>query len=221
MSTARPTRVLVIDDHDLFRTGLRALLEDEGYEVTDAVSGPAGVRRAPSFRPDVVVMDMNMPGMSGIEATPLVLEAAPDASVLVLTIATDDRHVIDALRAGASGYLLKNAELTEIVAGIEAAAAGHSAIAPRVAGRLVASVRESAPQPVAATPPQVLTLTERERAVLALLTRGCDNADIAQHLHVSPSTVKSHVSRVLDKLGVDNRIQAAAFAIRHGLDEET
>src|SRR4051794_33019542 len=96
MDTERPIRVLVIDDHDLFRTGLRALLEDEGFEVADAVSGPAGIRRAPSFRPDVVVMDMNMPGMSGVEATPLVLEAAPDAFVLVLTVATDDAHVIEA-----------------------------------------------------------------------------------------------------------------------------
>ena len=217
MSTERATRVLIIDDHDLFRTGLRALLEEEGFEVADAVSGPAGVRRAPSFRPDVVVMDMNMPGMSGIEATPLVLDAAPDTSVLVLTIATDDSHVIDALRAGASGYLLKNAELQDIVGGIEAAAAGHSAIAPRVAGRLVSTVRDAAPPAVAVTPPQVLALTERERAVLALLTRGCDNANIAQHLHVSPSTVKSHVSSVLDKLGVDNRIQAAVYAVRERL----
>jgi two-component system, NarL family, nitrate/nitrite response regulator NarL len=219
MDTARPTRVLIIDDHDLFRTGLRALLEEEGFEAADAVSGPAGIRRAPSFRPDVVVMDMSMPGMSGIEATPLVLEAAPDASVLVLTIATGDTHVIAALRAGASGYLLKCAELDEIVAGIRAAAAGHSAIAPPIAGRLVESIRSSAPAAPVATPPEVLTLSERERAVLALLTRGCDNADIAQHLHVSPSTVKSHVSRVLDKLAVENRIQAAAFAIRHGLDD--
>jgi DNA-binding NarL/FixJ family response regulator len=221
MSAGEPVRVLVVDDHDLFRTGLRCLLEEEGFEVADSSSGPAAIRRAPSFAPDVVVMDMNMPEVSGIEATPLVLEAAPSASVLMLTIATDDSRVIDAVRAGASGYLLKNAELAEIVAGIRAAADGHSAISPRVAGKLLHSVRSSAPETPADPPPEALELSERERAVLALLTKGCDNADIGRRLHVSPSTVKSHVSRVLEKLGVDNRIQAATFAIRHGLEDET
>jgi two-component system nitrate/nitrite response regulator NarL len=220
MSSEDPVRVLVVDDHDLFRTGLRSLLEEQGFEVADSASGPSAVRRAPSFAPDVVVMDMNMPEMSGIEATPLMLEAAPNASVLMLTIATDDSRVIDAVRAGASGYLLKNAELGEIVAGIRAAADGHSAIAPRVAGKLLHSVRSSAPEAPAGPPPQALELSDRERAVLALLTKGYDNGDIGRRLHVSPSTVKSHVSRLLDKLGVDNRIQAATFAIRHGLEDE-
>jgi DNA-binding NarL/FixJ family response regulator len=220
MSSGEPVRVLVVDDHDLFRTGLRSLLEEQGFEVADSDSGAAAVRRAPSFAPDVVVMDMNMPEMSGIEATPLVLEAAPNASVLMLTIATDDSRVIDAVRAGASGYLLKNAELADIVTGIRAAADGHSAIAPRVAGTLLQSVRNSAPETPAGPPPPALDLTDRERAVLALLTKGCDNADIGRRLHVSPSTVKSHVSRLLDKLGVENRIQAATFAIRHGMEDD-
>lgn len=216
MSSKEAIRVLVVDDHDLFRTGLRALLEEEGFEVADAVSGPAAVRRVASLAPDVVVMDMNMPGIDGVEATRLVRDAAPDAAVVMLTIATDDVRVIEALRAGASGYLLKDASLDEIAAGIRAAAAGQSAISPRVAGAVVNSVRASVPAPAPNALPQ---LSQREREVLALLAQGCDNAEIARRLFLSPSTVKNHVSKLLDKLGVDNRVQAATFAARHDLVE--
>ena len=211
-------RVLVVDDHDLFRTGLRSLLEEFGFVVADASSGAAGVRRARSFDPDVVVMDMNMPEMTGVEATPLVLEAAPEASVLMLTIATDDERVLAAVRAGASGYLLKDAPLDEIAAGVRAAAAGQSAIAPRVAGALLHSIRSGArPRGEDFGPPTLPALSSREREVLALLAGGCDNAEIAKRLYLSPSTVKNHVSKLLDKLGVDNRVQAATFATRNGL----
>jgi DNA-binding NarL/FixJ family response regulator len=218
MSSERPSRVLVVDDHDLFRTGLRALLEEEGFEVADSASGPAALRRLGSFAPDVVVMDVNMPGMTGVEATPLVLEAVPQASVLMLTIATDDARVLDAIRAGASGYLLKDAELKEISTGIRAAAAGHSAIAPRVAGALLHSVRSAESSPLeAAAPPDTPDLSTREQQVLSLVTHGCANGEIAKRLYLSPSTVKNHVSKLLEKLGVDNRVQAATFAIRNDL----
>lgn len=218
MNTDRGTRVLVVDDHDLFRTGLRSLLEEEGFDVTDAASGPEAVRRARGFAPDVVVMDMNMPEMTGVEATPLVLQAAPDASVLMLTIATDDSRVLAAVRAGASGYLLKDAPLEEIAAGVKAAAAGHSAIAPRVAGAILHSVRATVPVPdKRPAPGDVPRLSARERDVLELLAEGYDNAQIASRLYLSPSTVKNHVSKLLDKLGADNRVQAATFAIRNGL----
>jgi two-component system, NarL family, response regulator LiaR len=216
MTHQGPIRVLVVDDHDLFRTGLRALLEEEGFEVADAVSGAAAVRRVASLAPQVVVMDMNMPEMDGVEATRLVTEAAPQASVLMLTIATDDARVIEALRAGASGYLLKDAPLEEIAAGIRAAAAGQSAISPRVAGAVVQSVRASSPEPQRLALPE---LSSREREVLVLLAQGCDNAEIARRLFLSPSTVKNHVSKLLEKLGVDNRVQAATFAARHDLVE--
>ncbi|HKG63321.1 MAG TPA: response regulator transcription factor [Solirubrobacteraceae bacterium] len=207
-----------MDDHDLFRTGLRALLEDEGFEVTDASGGAEGARRARGFQPDVVVMDMNMPELTGVEATPLVLQAAPAASILMLTIATDDERVIGAVRAGASGYLLKDAPLEEIAAGLRAAADGHSAIAPRVAGALLDSVRAAPPVPQAIPEPLELpVLSERELDVLDLLAEGCDNTDIAARLYLSPSTVKNHVSKLFDKLGVDNRVQAATFALRNGL----
>ena len=211
-----PLRVLLVDDHDLFRAGLRELLEEEGFTVDDASSGEAGVRRCRSVRPDVVVMDLNMPGMSGIEATRQLLAVHPDASVLMLTVAADDERVLEAIRAGAVGYLLKEARLAEIVAGVKAAADGRWPIAPRVAGALVASVRERE----AGGPSPEVDLTERERAVLALLAEGHDNAAIAGRLFISPSTVKNHISNVLAKLGVENRVQAAAYAVRHGLAGE-
>jgi DNA-binding NarL/FixJ family response regulator len=215
-SSARPTRVLVVDDHDLFRRGLRALLEEEGFEVADSASGPAAVRRVPSFAPDVVVMDMNMPGMTGVEATPLVLEAAPRTSVLMLTIATDDACVLDAIRAGAAGYLLKDADLNEIATAIRAAAAGHCPIAPRVASALLETVRTFDSGPAETQTPDGPELSVREQQVLSLLSDGCDNAEIAARLYLSQSTVKNHVSKLLDKLGIDNRVQAATFAVRKG-----
>ena len=218
MDQHRATRVLIVDDHELFRTGLRELLEEQGFEVSDAAGGAEAARRARGFAPDVVIMDMNMPEMSGVEATPLVLEAAPAASVLMLTIATDDSRVLDAIRAGASGYLLKDAPLEEITVGVRAAAAGHSAIAPRVAGALLCSVRAATPVvQERAQAPVLPELSSRERDVLVLLADGCDNTRIASRLYLSPSTVKNHVSRLLDKLGVDNRVQAATYALRNGL----
>jgi two-component system, NarL family, nitrate/nitrite response regulator NarL len=209
-------RVLIVDDHDLFRTGLRALLEEEGFDVADSAGGAAGVRRARGFAPHVVVMDMNMPGMSGVEAAPLVLEAAPDSSILMLTIEANELEVLNAVRAGASGYLLKDAELADIVAAIHAAAAGHSTIAAEVAGHLLLSVRANHVGPVEVVPVGP-TLSPREREVLTLVTDGCDNGGIGRRLYLSSSTVKHHVSRILGKLGVDNRVQAATFALRQGL----
>ena len=210
-------RVLIVDDHDLFRTGLRVLLEEEGFELADAASGRAAILRARLFAPHVVVMDIHMPGMSGVETTALMLEAVPDAAILMLTIATSAAEVLDAVRAGACGYLLKDAELSEIVEGIRAAAAGHSTIAARVAGHLLLSVRTHDAGSEHNAAPQGPTLSPRERDVLVLLADGCDNAEIAARLFVSPSTVKNHVARVLEKLGVDNRVQAATFAVREGM----
>jgi DNA-binding NarL/FixJ family response regulator len=210
-------RVLVVDDHEMFRTGLRALLEEEGFEVADSESAEAALRRLRSFRPDVVVLDMNMPGMSGVEAIPLMLEAAPDTTVLMLTIADDDERVLDAVQVGAAGYLLKDAELGEIVGAIRSVAAGFGAVAPGVAGILLKTVKSAGASPAGRAPTPLVSLSPREREVLALLSEGCGNADIARRLYVSSSTVKHHVSRLLDKLGVSNRVQAATFAIRAGL----
>jgi len=209
--------VLVVDDHDLFRTGLCRLIgqEDGLTVVAEARSGDDAVRRAAELLPDVVVMDVSMPGIGGVEATRRLLAVSPHSTVLMLTVTHDEEQVHDAVLAGASGYLLKSARLSEIVRGVRAAAAGHSLIAPSVAGSLLARLRRHAPQekPAGESP----ALTPRELDVLRLLVDGCETIEIGRRLHVSPSTVKHHVSSTLDKLGVENRVQAAVKAVREGL----
>jgi DNA-binding NarL/FixJ family response regulator len=208
-------RVLVVDDSELFRTGLRALLS-EAFDVASAASGDAALRQVLMFRPDVVVMDMGMPGMSGSDATRRILEAAPSTFVMVLT--GSDGDVVEAVRAGASGYLLKSADVSDIVKAIRATAAGHSPFAPQVAGALLATVRESA---VAEEPRVGVALSARERQVLTLLASGANNVEIARRLYISPSTVKGQISGLLSKLHVENRIQAAGVAIRAGLVDDS
>ena len=210
-------RVLVVDDSELFRTGLQALLLSEDFEVVNAASGEAALRQVASFRPDVVVMDMGMPDMSGNEATRRILEAAPGTFVMVLT-GSEGADVLEAIRAGASGYQLKGADLSDIVKAIRATAAGHSPFAAQVAGPLLALVRDA---PVAVGRGVGTVLSARERQVLTLLANGCNNAEIADRLYISPSTVKHQVSALLLKLDVDNRIQAACVAIRAGLVDDT
>lgn len=211
-------RVLIVDDHDLFRTGLCTLLEDEGFEVSGAASGKVAVALSRSFAPDVVLMDINMPEMSGIEATRVLLRERPETAVVMLSVIADDQRVLDAVRAGASGYLLKDASLAEIVAGVRSAAAGHAAITPRVAGALVASVRSAARRHSQQAP--VPVLSQRDRDVLTLLAMGWDNAEIARRLDLRPNTVKQNVSRLFEKLGVENRVQAAVYAIRAGVVDD-
>jgi len=218
---AEPVRVMVVDDHELFRSGLRRLLEGEPAltVVADACSGEEAVERARALHPDVVVLDVNMPDMSGIEATKGILAVSPASAVLMLSISDAGEDVLGAVLAGASGYLLKDAPLPEIVAAIRAAAVGDAIIAPRVAGGLLARLRDRGPAaPPAPTAPE---LSEREAHVLKLLVAGCDNAAIGEQLHLSPSTIKHHVSSILEKLGVENRIQAAVLAVRRGLVDET
>ena len=215
----RSLRVLVVDDHELFRTGLRELLGQEGFEVQEAGGGDAALRLVPNFAPDVVLMDANMPGMSGVEATRRLRETAPTTAVLMLTVDAADELVLQAVRAGASGYLLKDVELAHITAGIRSVAAGHSALSPRAARVVIDHIRLSREEPAVA-PPDWHDLTEREREVLGLMVLGCENAEIGRRLFVSPSTVKNNVSRVLEKLAVENRVQAAIYAVRHRLVED-
>jgi DNA-binding NarL/FixJ family response regulator len=211
-------RVLLVDDHDVFRSGLRVLLEHDGFSVIDVDSGAAAVRRVSAARPDVVLMDLNMPGMSGVDATKAIQAVAPGLPVIVLTVSSDDDHVVHAVRAGAVGYLLKDASLDEIAAGIWAAVGGQAAISPRFVGGLLARVRDGRDvAPAVARAPPAVRLSERERQILRLMTRGAENTDIARQLHISVSTVKNHVSTILQKLGVENRVQAAVYAIRHDL----
>ena len=212
--TSDAIRALVVDDHDLFRRGLRDLLEDQGVSVVgEAANGADGVRLALHARPDVVVMDLNMPVMDGVEATRRLRAELPETGVLVLTITEDDDAAFEAIGAGAVGFLLKDASITEIAEAVRAAAAGQSHLSPRVAAGLVERLRDSRAGAVEGE----ADLSERELEVLRLVAAGRDNAEIAEALVISVGTVKSHVSSVLMKLGLENRIQAAVYAARRGL----
>jgi DNA-binding NarL/FixJ family response regulator len=210
-------RVLLVDDHDLFRTGLRNLLEEEGVIVVgEAGTGNEALRMVEELAPDVVVMDLNMPGMTGVEATRQIASVAPLARVLVLTISDQDGDVIDAILAGACGYLLKDSSIGELMQGIRSAAVGESLISPTIASKVLQRVRASSPLPDIAE--QIQTqLSDREIEVLKLIANGRDNADIAAQLHISPKTVKNHISNILMKLQIENRIQAAVYAVRSGI----
>jgi DNA-binding NarL/FixJ family response regulator len=210
-------RVLLVDDHDLFRTGLRNLLEDEGVIVAgEAGTGTEALRMVEELAPDVVVMDLNMPGMTGVEATRQIASLAPLARVLVLTISDQDGDVMDAILAGACGYLLKDSSIGELLQGIRAAAVGESLISPTIASKVLQRIRAAGPVPNIAELIQT-QLSEREIEVLKLIANGRDNADIAAQLHISPKTVKNHISNILMKLQIENRIQAAVYAVRSGL----
>jgi DNA-binding NarL/FixJ family response regulator len=208
-------KVIVVDDHELFRRGLIGLLEERGIRVVgEAALAADALQPAAEMGPGVVLMDLTMPGMSGIEATQRLTAVAPLVRVLVLTVSTDDQHVMDALLAGACGYVLKDAPVDQIVEAIRAAERGESFISPRIARHLIRRLRE--PQEIEPS----LTgadLTPRELEVLDLLARGLDNSEIAGALFLSQHTIKNHVSSILIKLQVENRIQAAVRAVRGGL----
>jgi DNA-binding NarL/FixJ family response regulator len=208
-------KVIVVDDHELFRRGIIGLLEERGVQVAgEAALAADAIAQASEVGPVVVLMDLSMPGMSGIEATQRLTAAAPLARVLVLTMMTDDEYVMNALLAGACGYLLKDSSVDQIIEGIQAAARGESVISPRIASCLVRRLRE--PQEIE---PGLsgAEMTPRELEVLELLARGLDNSEIARALFLSQHTVKNHVSSILIKLQVENRIQAAVRAVRGGL----
>jgi NarL family two-component system response regulator LiaR len=208
-----PIRVLVVDDHAVVREGLRAFLElQDGMEVAgEAADGAAGVELAERIRPDVILMDLVMPRLDGLEAMRLVRERIPGARVIVLTSFLDDDKLLPALRAGAAGYLLKNAPPQELARAVRAAHAGEALLDPVVAARLIDALgRDSEP---------LDRLTPREREVLVLIGRGFPNKLIARELGLSEKTVKTHVGHVLAKLAVTDRTQAAVIATRAGLVE--
>jgi DNA-binding NarL/FixJ family response regulator len=210
-------RVLLVDDHDLFRTGLRNLLEEQGVQVVgESDNGTDALRMVREVAPDVVVMDLNMPGISGVEATRQISMFAPLTRVLVLTISDQDSDVMDAILAGACGYLLKDASITELLSGIQAAAVGESLVSPTIASKVLQRVRASSASRHEAELIQS-ELSDREIEVLKLIANGKDNAQIAAELHISPKTVKNHISNILMKLQIENRIQAAVYAVRSGL----
>jgi DNA-binding NarL/FixJ family response regulator len=206
----------VVDDHDLFRRGLRELLEEQGIRVIgEASSGADAIALAVRARPDVVVMDLNLPRQSGIEATRELVVASPETRVLMLTVASDERSVLDALIAGACGYLLKDATIEEIAGGVRAAAAGQSFVSPRVGHHVLKRLRVQAGGDDGRG--EETPLSERELDILRLVAEGCDNDEIAERLYLSPRTVKNHVSSILSKLQMDNRVQAAVYAVRKGI----
>jgi DNA-binding NarL/FixJ family response regulator len=212
-----PVRVLLVDDHDLFRTGLRSLLEEQGVEVVgEAPDGARALHMTNELTPDVVVMDLNMPGMNGVEATRQITSMSPLTRVVVLTISDHDSDVLDAILAGACGYLMKDASIEELMAGIRAASLGESLISSHIAGKVLQRIRATSAQPQIAEQIQS-ELSEREIQVLKLIANGKDNAMIAAELHISPKTVKNHISNILMKLQIDNRIQAAVYAVRSGI----
>lgn len=210
-------RVLVVDDHDLFRSGLRGLLEDQGVHVVgEAAAGGEAVRMARELAPDVIVMDLNMPGMNGVEATRHITAQSPLVRVVVLTISDQDSDVMDAIVAGACGYLLKDSSIPDLVRGIRSAAVGESLISPHIAAKVLQRLRAASTMP-GGRELMRSELSGRETGVLKLIANGKDNAQIAAELHISPKTVKNHISNILMKLQIENRIQAAVYAVRSGI----
>jgi DNA-binding NarL/FixJ family response regulator len=215
----RRLRVLLVDDQALFREGLRTLLSvhDEIEVIGEAAEGREALERIAVRAPDVVLMDLRMPGVGGVEATRRIREAHPAVRVLVLTTFDEDELLFDALRAGASGYLLKDCNAAQLAEAVRAAARGQSYLHPTVAAKVVAELNRI--RPAGAAPNRSLAdpLSERELEVLRELSRGRSNREIAEQLHLAEGTVKNHVSMVLAKLGVRDRTRAALKARELGL----
>ena len=211
-------RVMIVDDDELMRTGLRAVLSsDDAIEVVEeAGDGEQAVRRAKRSRPDVVLMDVRMPRQDGIAATTALLAAAPEARVVILTTFEEDEYIHGALRAGASGFLLKRTSPEELTAAVHRVFAGEALLSPSVTRRVIDQMA-SRPLPRAGDDPRLAELTAREREVLELIARGLSNREIAAELVVEETTVKTHVKRVLAKLGVRDRVHAVIVAYETGV----
>jgi DNA-binding NarL/FixJ family response regulator len=209
-------RIVIADDHESFRSGLRSLLTqvDGLVVVGETASGDEAVARVAALQPDVVLMDLAMPGMDGIEATRRIVDAAPHVAVLVLTMSDDDDSVFAAVQAGARGYVLKGAQRAELVRSIRAVAAGDAIFGPAVARRLMAYFARPRPSGAETAFPE---LTEREREILDLVAQGRSNADITAQLVLSPKTVRNHVSNIFSKLQVRDRAEAIVRAREAGL----
>ncbi|CAH1209932.1 response regulator [Paenibacillus sp. 2RAB27] len=209
-------KVLLVDDHEMVRIGLAAVLgTEDGIEVVgEASNGHDGIRLAQEYRPDVVLMDLVMEGMDGIETTRKLLQLYPDCKVIVLTSFLDDEKMYPVIEAGAFSYLLKTSRASEIAQAIRAAAKGQSILESQVASKIMNRFRQ--PKPVAEPHEE---LTDREMEVLRLIAKGKSNQELADDLFIGVKTVKFHVTNVLSKLGVEDRTQAAIYAFKHGLAE--
>jgi DNA-binding NarL/FixJ family response regulator len=213
-----PIRILVADDHPGFRSGLRALLGAQtGLSlVGEAETGTEAVELAATLQPDVILMDLSMPGLDGVAATRRIVDTSPHIAVVVLTMSDDDAAVFDALRAGARGYLLKGADRLELGRAIRAVAAGEAIFGPNVARRLMAYFANAPTAPILAFP----ELSDREREVLELIARGMSNQQIVDRLVISPKTVRNHVSNIFSKMQVRDRAEAVVRAREAGLGGE-
>lgn len=216
--TAEPIKVLLVDDHEMVRIGLAAVLDTEtGIEVVgEASNGQDGIRLAQAYKPDVVLMDLVMEGMDGVETTGRLLEHCPDCKVIVLTSYLDDSKLYPVIEAGAFSYLLKTSRATEIADAIRAASRGQSVLESQVAAKMMNRFRQ--PRPVMQKQPHE-ELTEREMDVLKLVAKGMSNQEIADQLYIGIKTVKFHVTNILNKLGVEDRTQAAIYAHKHQIAE--
>jgi len=214
-TTEQPISVLLIDDHTLFRSGIRSLLQrhPEFDVVGEAADGVEGIKRAKQLAPQVVLLDLNMPGMSGLETLQLLLQDCPDSAVVMLTVSEDAQDLAAALKAGASGYLLKNIDTEYLTRAVRRAAAGETVVAEAMTAKLVAQLQAGGRTTEPAS--DIDRLTPREKEILECLARGESNKVIARSLDLSESTVKIHVQNVLKKLNLSSRVQAAVFAVEH------
>ena len=217
--TEETIRVLIVDDHELIRRGMRMVLdaEDDMKVVGEAASGAEAVHLAGDLRPDVILMDIRMPEMDGIEATRRIVRGTPASRVLVLTTFDLDEYAFGSLRAGASGFLLKNTPPAQLTAAIRAIAAGDALVSPRVTRAMLDLFATRLPRQAEREDARLDVLTDRERDVLLAIAKGYNNTEIGESLFVSESTVKTHVGRVLLKLGLRDRVQAVILAYEVGL----
>ncbi len=208
----RILRVVIADDHPFYRQGLARLLSQSGVEVVgEAANGPDAIELVERTAPDVAVVDLNMPGMSGVEVARRLNERMPASRVLVVSVSAQEEDVTEAILAGASGYVLKDGPVEEVVAGIRAAAAGESLLSPRIAGTLLDRIRDREVQPE--LPP--IPLSQRELQVLRLVAQGRGESEIGEALHIGAGAVTKHISSLLMKLQVENRVQAAMRSVQH------
>ena len=212
------TRILLVDDHEVVRLGLKSLLDARpDIEIVDDVgTADEAVRKAHDHRPDVVLMDIRLPGKSGIEATKRIVKELPDTKVIMLTSYAEDEMLFAAIRAGAAGYVLKQVGTEDLIRSIEAVERGEGSLDPALTQRVFSEIRKSIRMQDATA---FSELTEQELRILALVTEGKTNREIAGELYLGEGTVRNYVSRILSKLGVSNRAEAAAYAVKHNIQQ--